>query len=158
MHQLMELFLKNGLKPFLMDSEFEELEKQVNRSDLMTLLVLDLRGEISMSDLAYELGAPLSTLTSIINRLLRKDYIERKRSEQDGRVLLVRLTAGGKDLVNQAKGSIDQQFKRIEQVLTPEELQQFISLALKVAKAFQSRHVEGSKPVDFTPRNITIDD
>src|SRR5690554_4742236 len=139
MQQLMELFLKNGLKPFLMDSEFDELEKQVNRSGLMTLLVLDLRREISMSDLAYELGAPLSTLTSIINRLLKKGYIERKRSDQDGRVLLVKLTDAGTAIVNEAKMNIDLQFKRIEQALAPEELQQFISLALKVAKALQNR-------------------
>lgn len=158
MHQLMELFLKNGLKPFLLDSEFEDLEKEVNRSDLMTMLVLDLRGEISMSDLAYELGAPLSTLTSIINRLLRKSYIERNRSNQDGRVSLVKLTSTGANLVNQAKTNIDLQFKQIEQALTPEELQHFITLALKVAKALQNRHVETKKSTENIVRKISIDD
>ena len=63
--QMLELFLKNGLRPLSFLSETAELDREVNRSELTALLMLHFRGQLTMSALASHLGVPLSTATSL---------------------------------------------------------------------------------------------
>ena len=52
---------------------------------------------VKMSDIAENLSAPLSTLTSIIDKLVEKKYLARYHSTEDRRVILVTLASNGKD-------------------------------------------------------------
>jgi DNA-binding MarR family transcriptional regulator len=51
-----------------------------------------------MTDLAASIGAPLSTVTRMVDRLESKGLIERQRSSEDRRIVLVQETAKGKRL------------------------------------------------------------
>jgi DNA-binding MarR family transcriptional regulator len=138
MEQLLSLFLKHALKPLLFDSEISEIEKKVSRSELIALLMLKQRKQSTMSQLAADLGAPVSTLTNISQRLSKRGWIERKRDANDKRVILVTLTPDGEMLADRILEVIKRILKRVEEALTPEELQQFIPLLLKVVKAVQN--------------------
>ncbi|MGI5853299.1 MAG: MarR family winged helix-turn-helix transcriptional regulator [Bacillota bacterium] len=50
----------------------------------------------SMSEIAAQLRVTLGTLTTAINRLVKKGYVTRIRPESDRRVVLVQLTEAGK--------------------------------------------------------------
>jgi len=138
MEQLLSLFLKHALKPLLFHSEINEIEKKVTRSELIALLMLKQRKQSTMSQLANDLGTPVSTVTNISQRLSKRGWIERKRDDNDKRVILVTLTPDGEMLADRILEVIKSIFQRVEEALTPEELQQFISLLLKVAKAVQN--------------------
>lgn len=49
----------------------------------------------TMSEVANDLRVTVGTLTTAINRLIKKGYVERKRIEQDRRVVLINLTEKG---------------------------------------------------------------
>ncbi len=49
-----------------------------------------------MSEIAADLKITVGTLTTAINKLINKGYVERKRIEEDRRVVLVQLTKRGK--------------------------------------------------------------
>ncbi|NLY77247.1 MAG: winged helix-turn-helix transcriptional regulator [Tissierellia bacterium] len=51
--------------------------------------------ESSMSETAKELGITSGTLTIAIDNLIRKGYVQRNRSKEDRRVVLVKLTEKG---------------------------------------------------------------
>jgi DNA-binding MarR family transcriptional regulator len=51
-----------------------------------------------MTDLANDLGIPLSTTTHIVDRLVQKGLATRFRSDEDRRVVQVQLSAEGKKL------------------------------------------------------------
>ncbi len=53
------------------------------------------RGERSMGEVAGALGVTLATLNASVGRLCRKGYVERRRTEEDRRLVLVRLTRPG---------------------------------------------------------------
>ena len=58
----------------------------------------------TMSEIAHDLSITVGTLTTAINRLIKKEYVERKRIEEDRRVVLVNLTEKGKKaFANHAK-------------------------------------------------------
>lgn len=50
----------------------------------------------SMSEVAAELEITVGTLTIAINNLVKKGYVERKRTEEDRRVVQIALTKRGK--------------------------------------------------------------
>ncbi|HET7657035.1 MAG TPA: MarR family transcriptional regulator [Bacillales bacterium] len=158
MKQLFELFLKSGLRPLSLFPEVSKLEELVNRSELASLLILDLYDEMTMSELADQLGFPLSTVTSLSKRLVRKGYVIRNHSNKDKRIILIRLTEKGQKIAIQAKEMIENLLACVYEALSDEELNQFIHLALKVVKALQENGPQELKQQNIQLRKISIDD
>lgn len=138
MDQLISLFLKNAVKPMFINQEIFEIEKSLTRSEIIALLMLRQRNESTMSQLASDLGIPVSTVTNISQRLIKRGLIERNQDPNDKRVILVTLTKDGETIAIRVLNVIKSILQRVEDALTPEELQQFIPLILKVANALQS--------------------
>ncbi|MDR1131972.1 MAG: MarR family transcriptional regulator [Oscillospiraceae bacterium] len=61
------------------------------------LALLKLRDGISTKDLSYLLGVRVSSLNELLSKLEKGGYIIREPSEQDKRVMLVKLTEKGKN-------------------------------------------------------------
>lgn len=158
MHQLYDLFLKTGLRPFAFMTDTLQLEQKVTRSDLSTLLILLFRGDLTMSELAAEMGAPLSSMTSIAKRLERKGYIARATSAQDQRVKLVTLTQEGLQLAKEWERIMLAMLGRLESAFTPEEMEQFTVLMLKAARVFQDEGPVKLHEVKIRPVKIKIEE
>jgi DNA-binding MarR family transcriptional regulator len=60
------------------------------------LAFLKLRDGVSTKDLSYLLGMAVSSLNEMLSKLEKGGYITRKPSEQDKRIILVKLTDKGK--------------------------------------------------------------
>lgn len=53
-------------------------------------------GSRTMTDVADQLGVTVGTLTTSINRLVKKEYVTRERSKEDRRFVEIQLTRQGK--------------------------------------------------------------
>lgn len=53
-------------------------------------------GSRTMTDVANQLGITVGTLTTSINRLVKKEYVLRKRSEEDRRFVEIELSQKGR--------------------------------------------------------------
>lgn len=51
--------------------------------------------EMTMTEVARDLEITVGTLTTAINRLIKKEYVERRRIEEDRRVVMIELTEKG---------------------------------------------------------------
>ena len=71
------------------------------------LAALQMRDGISTKDLSYLLGLAVSSLNEFLLKLEKGGYITREQSEQDKRVILVRLTEKGKSQQNQPEEATD---------------------------------------------------
>lgn len=65
-------------------------------TEMHTLEAIGMYSQRTMSEVALDLKITVGTLTTAINKLIKKDYVERKRIEEDRRVVLVELTKRGK--------------------------------------------------------------
>lgn len=65
-------------------------------TEIHTIEAIGMYNERTMSEVAQTLKITVSTLTTAINKLIKKEYVERKRIEEDRRVVLVKLTKKGK--------------------------------------------------------------
>ena len=52
----------------------------------------------TMGEIAHDLRITVGTLTTAITKLIKKGYVERKRIEEDRRVVLVNLTSKGEEV------------------------------------------------------------
>ena len=93
-------------------------------TEIHTIEAIDMYAEKSMSEVAQILKITVGTLTTAINKLIKKEYVERKRIEEDRRVVLVKLTKKGKlayriheqfhhDMVNTAIDGLSEEEERI---------------------------------------------
>ena len=77
------------------------VEGEVTLPQFRTLVVLAVRGPQRSIDIAEELQVNPSTGTRMLDRLIRKGWVRRMRSTADRRVVRVRLTPAGHDVVDQ---------------------------------------------------------
>ena len=82
--QIEEQSLRNGIL------------SDISITEIHTIEAIGMYSERTMSEVAQKLKITVSTLTTAINKLIKKGYVERKRTEEDRRVVLVKLTKQGK--------------------------------------------------------------
>ena len=70
--------------------------KDVTANDMHVIEAIGTDRKKNMSSVAKTLGVTMGTLTISVNSLVKKGYVERIRSEEDRRVVLVNRTEKGK--------------------------------------------------------------
>ena len=156
MERLLDLILTGGLRLPMFDPDVLALERQLPRSEMLALVLLQRHGERTMSELAEVLGAPLSTASGIGARLARRGLVQRHRRPEDRRVVVVRLTKKGETAAGKFREQIEGLMRRVSGALTEEELAQLLALVAKVWAAFQAPPQETSPSSAF--RSIPIEE
>ena len=156
MERLLDLILTGGLRPPLFHPDVLALDRQLPRSEMLALVLLQRHGERTMSELAEHLGAPLSTASGIGERLARRGLVQRRRQSEDRRVVVVRLTRKGETAAGKLREQIDGLLRRVAAALTDQELAQLLALLAKVSAAFQVPPPETSPGTAF--RRIPIEE
>src|SRR5262249_9660733 len=136
MERLLDLILTGGLRLPLFHPDVLALDRQLPRSEMMALLVLQRHGERTLSELAEVLGTPLSTASGIGERLARRGLVRRQRRPEDRRVVAVRLTTKGNAAAGKIRAQIDGLMRRVSSALTEEELAPLPAPPPKVSAAF----------------------
>lgn len=70
--------------------------RDLSVTEIHTIEAIGMYQARSMSEVAADLNITVGTLTTAINRLINKGYVERKRIEEDRRVVQIQLTKKGK--------------------------------------------------------------
>lgn len=74
----------------------EGVLSDISITEIHTIEAIGMYSERTMSEVAQKLKITVSTLTTAVNKLIKKGYVERKRIEEDRRVVLIKLTKRGK--------------------------------------------------------------
>jgi DNA-binding MarR family transcriptional regulator len=90
-----------------------DLDADVTLPQFRTLVVLASRGPQRSVDISNELGVAASTGQRMCDRLVRKGLVHRSRSASDRRVVTLRLSAAGRDLVEQVTNRRRAELSRI---------------------------------------------
>lgn len=92
-----------------------------SKNEMLALVHVYRVGETSMSRLAEYVGVPLNTATGIVNRLEKRGLVQRWRSVQDKRVMVVRITEQGSAQVASVVEAVGSTLGRIFEGLDDEE-------------------------------------
>ena len=69
--------------------------RDITNNDMHIIEAIGIYEKKNMSTIAKELSVTIGTLTIAINSLVKKGYVDRKRSEEDRRVVYISLTPKG---------------------------------------------------------------
>ena len=81
----------------------------------------------TMTKLANSMGLSLASITQMIDRLIRKEYVERERSTKDRRVVHAKLTPKGRRVIQASKKHVDIVAQDILSKFTEAEQDVFLS-------------------------------
>jgi len=131
-------FLVDNLKTFFFPEDWLELDLNFSKTELMALMVVDRYGEVSMSQICDALNIPMSTSTGIVDRMVKKGFLHRERSDTDRRVVVVGMTERGREVFRYFKDMLTGYLVQIESVLTDEEKQLLYRIFTKIIAVINS--------------------
>ena len=111
-------------------------------------------GPMSSADLSRTLFVTPSNITGIIDRLEKKQFVERIRKEGDRRVALITLTASGKDLSRTLPDPIMKKFITELADLEPDHVQLLAMAMNQVLNLIDAEEMEG-EPLDINAESTS---
>lgn len=114
-----------------------QMTQDITKQDL---LLIDHIGEseyLIMRDIADHLNTPHSTATGIVDKLVKKSYLQRFYSEEDRRTVLVGLTDKAKELKDLFCNKRQEMSENIASVLTSNEQDELLRIFEKIDRTLQ---------------------
>ena len=111
---------------------------RLNVSDLVALDLIGRQDVCIMRDVAQELGSPMSTVTSVVDRLVKSGLVSRERAMSDKRSIRLVPTKQGRKLLAMLGEEQRHSCAIMLAALRPKERDIFVSLIARVASAIEA--------------------
>lgn len=123
----------------------EKVLKQGPFSDLYVtethiIDAIGLHKKRTMTEVANDLKITVGTLTTAINKLIKKGYVERTRIEQDRRLVLIGLTDKGKKAYKAHEAFHQEMINTMLNQFTKEEEKVIVSAVKKLSTFFYEKY------------------
>lgn len=112
--------------------------KNISVNDMHIIDALGIREQKNMSTVARLLNVTVGTLTIAVNNLVKKGYIQRRRSEEDRRVVLISLTKLGERAYRHHKDFHEKMVLAVLKGLNVEETEALTTALTKLETFFKS--------------------
>jgi MarR family transcriptional regulator, organic hydroperoxide resistance regulator len=153
-----ELVFEN-LKRIAFPQEWLAIDISMSKQEVFTMMVADRLKEATMGQLSDQMNFPMSTATGIVDRLVKKGYIKRDKSESDRRIVVISLTEKGKAFIDDLKTNILAYIKKAYDILDEEEKKYLFKIFNKVSSSLQqfTAEVDQDKKDRARVRKIEIE-
>lgn len=131
-----------------------------SKNEILAMLLIYRKNKVNMSEVAEYINAPLNTATGVISRLEKKMIVERRRDNEDKRVVMITFTQNGKEFILEEKKHIEYYVKEVYKALTQEEKNSVMSVINKVYTVLKTGNDKSSKEEERNVkkvRRITIE-
>ena len=117
----------------------------VTMSQCSTILAIGKRGKMTMNELSEWMSLATSTMTRIVDNLVRDGYIERTQDDRDRRVVHVSLTDAGNQLFEGILRIYHEYHRRIVENIPPEEMHKVVEALQLLKVAIEKTPMVGDK-------------
>ena len=111
--------------------------RDVTSNDMHVMEAIGPEGAKNMTSVARELEVTTGTLTISVNSLVKKGYVNRTRSEEDRRVVLISLSEKGQKAYLHHRRSHEEMIEAVLKELTGEEQQALEKALSKLTRFFR---------------------
>ena len=128
------------------DLHSKQLERQVGLTvpQILIMQTVDVTDSLPVSEIARRVSLSQATVTSILDRLEKKDFVRRDRNQTDRRIVSISLTPSGKSQIDNAPDLLQEDFiNRFEQ-LEPWEQKMLTSALERIAAMMDAEKVDAS--------------
>lgn len=110
----------------------------ISVSQCYVLETLHSNGTLTVNELANKMYLSISTITRVIDQLVRKEYVTRQEDPTDRRVRVLKLTEAGKEIFQKSWGTVFESEKQILENFPPENREMLIDFLQKLNVAVES--------------------
>jgi DNA-binding MarR family transcriptional regulator len=114
-------------------------------SQCYTIEALARRGNLSMNQLSQEVGVTTSTMTRVVDVLVRDGAVRRKRNPEDRREVRIELTGKGSELARGLTRCVDEYAKRVLGRIDAAERKRVLSSLRLLADALEEVRPQSGK-------------
>ena len=118
------------------------LSKELQRGDVsfpqyFLLGFLELKGELTMTEIAKKMGHTTAAATGLVDRLEKLGHVERGHAKNDRRKILVKITPSGKKIVSEVRDDMIANLLKMMAHLEPDEQRMWVAIYEKITKYCQ---------------------
>lgn len=135
----------DNMQKIFYPEEWIDLDMKLSKSELFAMLIVERYDEVIMSKIADNINVSMSTATGIVDRLVKNGYLKRERSEQDRRVVVIKLTDKGKKVIDDLKNIILKYINTFSYSLTDEEKMLLQKIFFKMVKMINEENNDKNK-------------
>lgn len=106
-------------------------------SQCNTLLEIQRAGSLTMNELSEKMNLNTSTMTRVLDNLVRDKYITRDRDEADRRIVVVSLTEAGQEAASKLSSSVNEYYKKIIDNIPVGQVDEVLNSVNILQKAFE---------------------
>ncbi|MDY0362747.1 MAG: MarR family transcriptional regulator [Desulforegulaceae bacterium] len=121
------------------------LNSQLSEQELKVIIFLGKNGDERMKDIAEHMNLVVSSLTSIADKLVEKNYVERKRSESDRRIVRLSLTKKGQSFFSELRKIKKTKGREILGLLDNEDKKVYVELMRKMVERSRIKKEKSKK-------------
>ena len=125
------------IKELLSSEIWENIFLNCSKNEILIFWLLYLKKEVNMTEIADYIHVPLNTATGMIGRLEKNGLVERTRSAEDKRVVLIRFSEKGSRQFQKLMGELLRYGGKIFSEMTEEEVQLFFKLIEKAKRVLK---------------------
>ncbi len=132
------------------DLRSRQVAKQtgLTSAQLIVLRAIARLGEVTTRSISLEVSLSPATVTTIMDRLSERGFVERYRSQQDRRVVYTRLTARGWETLAAAPVLLQEEFTRRFAALPRAEQRALVATLEQVAAMMQAEDLPAAPVLD----------
>ena len=127
----------NEIKELLSSDLWENIFLNSSKNEVLIFWLLYQKKEVNMSEIAEYIHVPLNTATGIVSRMEKAGLVERTRSEQDKRIVLVVFSEKGKTQFQQLVSRLMSYGTRILGAFSAEELKLLNNMMAKAREVLK---------------------
>ena len=106
-------------------------------SQCNTILEINKAGSLTMNELSDKMNLNTSTMTRVLDNLVRDKYISRDREETDRRIVVVSLTETGTEMAIKLRDSVNEYYKKIIENIPEGQIDNVLNSVNILQKAFE---------------------
>ena len=125
------------IKELLSSEIWENIFLFFLKNEILIFWLLYLKKEVNMTETADYIHVPLNTATGMIGRLEKNGLVERTRSAEDKRVVLIRFSEKGSRQFQKLMGELLRYGGKIFSEMTEEEVQLFFKMIEKAKRVLK---------------------
>lgn len=120
------------MRSFLKQQTSKFYQMKVTIPQFAVLNFLSAEGEHKMTDMAKFMNVSTAAITGIIDRLAKSGYVVRKHDSNDRRIVRVRLTSNGSDLVKKSFQQRRQMIMDMFGKITQKEREDYLRILTRI--------------------------
>ncbi|ROU03429.1 MarR family winged helix-turn-helix transcriptional regulator [Histidinibacterium lentulum] len=106
-------------------------------------------GETTAKQIAVRMGITQATVTSLVDKLVSHDLVTREKSAHDRRMIDIRITEAGRDVLERAPDALQQRYVRRFEAMKDWEQAQIVASLERVAAMLDADDMDASPVLDI---------